>query len=203
MIIAGLIVTGCGKEDKKKPVPENTKKNTPAVKSQTLCPIMKSPISTENFADHDGKRIFFCCPGCDETFQKDPAKYIKEMEDAGITLAKTPGSALGDQVRSVVLTASPTLLCGKCGQVKGSDSCCKPDAKKCDSCNLAKGSPACCKGIDFTKGTVELCAKCGQVKGTDKCCDPGAKKCDGCNLAKGSPACCKDIKTVQSLVKDN
>lgn len=38
----------------------------------------------------------------------------------------------------------PTL-CPGCGQLKGSDVCCKADAEKCDGCGLAKGSPGCCK----------------------------------------------------------
>jgi hypothetical protein len=36
-------------------------------------------------------------------------------------------------------------LCGKCGQIKGTDACCKVDAPKCSKCGLAKGSPGCCK----------------------------------------------------------
>ena len=35
-------------------------------------------------------------------------------------------------------------LCSKCGQIKGSDVCCKTDAPKCDRCGMAKGSPGCC-----------------------------------------------------------
>lgn len=35
-------------------------------------------------------------------------------------------------------------LCPKCGQIKGSDVCCKADAPKCDQCGMAKGSPGCC-----------------------------------------------------------
>ena len=35
-------------------------------------------------------------------------------------------------------------LCPKCGQIKGSDVCCKADALKCDKCGMAKGSPGCC-----------------------------------------------------------
>jgi len=35
-------------------------------------------------------------------------------------------------------------LCPKCGQIKGSDVCCKADAVKCEKCGMAKGSPGCC-----------------------------------------------------------
>jgi YHS domain-containing protein len=27
--------------------------------------------------------VYFCCPGCIETFKKDPAKYLKKMQEAG------------------------------------------------------------------------------------------------------------------------
>ena len=38
-----------------------------------------------------------------------------------------------------------TALCGKCGQIKSSDVCCKADAPKCGKCGLDKGAPGCCK----------------------------------------------------------
>ncbi len=36
-------------------------------------------------------------------------------------------------------------LCTGCGQVKGSDACCREGAAQCPGCGLAKGSPGCCK----------------------------------------------------------
>jgi len=36
-------------------------------------------------------------------------------------------------------------LCTFCGQVKGSDKCCKEGAEKCSKCGLDKGSPGCCR----------------------------------------------------------
>jgi hypothetical protein len=88
-------------------------------------------------------------------------------------------------------TPTPTAktLCGGCGQIKGSDVCCKEGAEKCDGCKLAKGSPGCCK-IAQGKDAV-LCAGCGQIKGSDVCCKADAEKCAKCGMAKGSPGCCK------------
>jgi len=86
----------------------------------------------------------------------------------------------------------PVLLCTKCGEIKGTDKCCKAEGrKKCGGCGLFKGSPGCCK---LPKGaeSAQLCTKCGEIKGTDKCCKAeGRKKCGGCGLFKGSPGCCK------------
>ena len=82
------------------------------------------------------------------------------------------------------------VLCYKCGQVKGSDKCCKAGAKKCSKCGLHKGSPGCCR-LGGAKKDVRLCTYCGQIKGSDKCCKPDTVKCKNCGLDKGSPGCCR------------
>jgi hypothetical protein len=86
-------------------------------------------------------------------------------------------------------TVKGKFLCGGCGQIKGTDACCKPDAVKCEKCGLDKGSPGCCK---ITKGKdIALCGKCGLVKGSDLCCKADALMCAKCGKPKGSPLCCK------------
>lgn len=59
-------------------------------KAQTTCPVMGGKIDKAIFADYDGKRIYFCCKGCPAEFAKDPAKYVKKLEDDGVTLEKAP-----------------------------------------------------------------------------------------------------------------
>jgi YHS domain-containing protein len=58
-------------------------KSAKKLKPQTTCPVMGGKIDKKVFADYDGKRVYFCCPGCIETFKKDPAKYLKKMQEAG------------------------------------------------------------------------------------------------------------------------
>ena len=58
--------------------------------AQTKCPIMNGKIDEKIFVDYQGKRIYFCCTGCLEEFNKDPEKYLKKMEAEGITPAKAP-----------------------------------------------------------------------------------------------------------------
>jgi YHS domain-containing protein len=65
---------------------------TKAVKHQTICPVMGEPINKKMFVDHEGKRIYVCCGACVKKVKKDPAKYIKEMEDQGITLDTVPAA---------------------------------------------------------------------------------------------------------------
>jgi Cu(I)/Ag(I) efflux system membrane fusion protein len=57
---------------------------------QTKCPIMGSDINKDIYADHDGYRVYFCCPGCDGPFKKDADAIIKKMQAEGIVLDKTP-----------------------------------------------------------------------------------------------------------------
>lgn len=57
---------------------------------QTSCPVMGGKIDRNTFSDHEGKRVYFCCPSCRERFEQDPAAYVKKLEDQGITLERTP-----------------------------------------------------------------------------------------------------------------
>ena len=68
------------------------KKVTP--KPQTTCPVMGGKIDKNIFADHEGKRVYFCCAGCIPEFQKDPAKHIKKLEGESVTLEEAPNAGL-------------------------------------------------------------------------------------------------------------
>ena len=46
---------------------------------QTICPVMKAPINKEIFVEYEGKKVYFCCPGCPEEFKKNPEKYLPDL----------------------------------------------------------------------------------------------------------------------------
>ncbi len=48
---------------------------------------MGGAIDRNQYVDHDGKRVYLCCKGCEAPLKKDPATYIKKLEDAGVTVA--------------------------------------------------------------------------------------------------------------------
>lgn len=66
----------------------------PAAKGgpQTKCPVMGGAVDKSVYLDYEGKRIYFCCAQCRQDFQKDPAKYLKKLEDQGVTLEKAPAA---------------------------------------------------------------------------------------------------------------
>jgi YHS domain-containing protein len=57
---------------------------------QTVCPVLSGKIDKNIYADYQGKRIYFCCAGCIEEFKNNPDKYLKKMEEQGVTPEKTP-----------------------------------------------------------------------------------------------------------------
>ncbi|MHC4722379.1 MAG: YHS domain-containing protein, partial [Planctomycetota bacterium] len=46
---------------------------------QTICPVMGGAINKEVFTEYKGKKVYFCCPGCEPKFEADPEKYITQL----------------------------------------------------------------------------------------------------------------------------
>lgn len=63
-----------------------------AEKHQEKCPIMGYPIHKKVYADHDGKRVYFCCASCIDEFKKDPEAFLKKMKEDGVELDPAPES---------------------------------------------------------------------------------------------------------------
>lgn len=60
---------------------------------QTVCPVLAGNIDKNVYVDYKGKRIYFCCKGCDAEFKKDPEKYMKKLEEQGVKLEPSPAGA--------------------------------------------------------------------------------------------------------------
>ncbi len=46
---------------------------------QKTCPIMGEPVDKQYFAEYKGKKVYFCCPGCETEFLKNPEKYLSKL----------------------------------------------------------------------------------------------------------------------------
>jgi YHS domain-containing protein len=46
---------------------------------QNLCPVSGAPIKADKVAEHDGKKVYFCCDNCPKAFAKDPAKFLSKL----------------------------------------------------------------------------------------------------------------------------
>jgi hypothetical protein len=103
--------------------------------------------------------------------------------------ADTNATGAGGSAGTETQPVSAAVLCGKCGEQKGTEKCCQ-DAEMC-ACGKHKGSPLCCKKLPEEVAGKDICSGCGQVAATDHQCDANAEKCAKCGLDKGAPACCK------------
>jgi YHS domain-containing protein len=50
-----------------------------AVSDQAMCPIMDKPINKNIFVEYEGKKVYFCCKGCEDKFEADPAAYMAKL----------------------------------------------------------------------------------------------------------------------------
>jgi YHS domain-containing protein len=47
---------------------------------QTNCPIMEGmTIDKSVYTEHQGKKVYFCCAGCINTFKGNPEKYLSKL----------------------------------------------------------------------------------------------------------------------------
>jgi YHS domain-containing protein len=75
------------------PKPAAEANPTPQATTQTKCPVLAGDINKQVYADYKGKRIYFCCAGCDAQFKQDPEKYMKKLKEQGVKLEPTPAGA--------------------------------------------------------------------------------------------------------------
>ncbi|AQT69481.1 YHS domain protein [Anaerohalosphaera lusitana] len=47
--------------------------------AQKICPIMGNEIDKGISTEYKGKTVYFCCPGCIDTFEENPEKYVDEL----------------------------------------------------------------------------------------------------------------------------
>ena len=45
-----------------------------------ICRMKVDPKTARDKAEYKGKTYYFCCTGCKVAFEKDPEKYLKEVE---------------------------------------------------------------------------------------------------------------------------
>ena len=55
--------------------------------TQTHCPIGGGEVDHDVFIDHQGQRVYFCCPGCEKSYVKDPEASLAKIAAKGQTVA--------------------------------------------------------------------------------------------------------------------
>lgn len=78
LLTGSVALIGC----KEKSQPSESTDAQEAITAQILqktCPVMGSAINTSMFTEYKGKKVYFCCAGCEEKFVKEPEKYLAKL----------------------------------------------------------------------------------------------------------------------------
>ena len=80
-LAALIIVGGCKKSEPEGPsdTMSDVKDVAAAAGEQTMCPIMDAPINKDIFIEYKGKKVYFCCQGCEDKFNENPEKYLAKL----------------------------------------------------------------------------------------------------------------------------
>ena len=80
VVAASLITAGTARAEdtKSEPKKDSYPLTTCVVSGGKLGGDMGEPVKF----DYNGREVRFCCPGCVAIFKKDPAKYLKILDDA-------------------------------------------------------------------------------------------------------------------------
>jgi YHS domain-containing protein len=57
---------------------------------QVTCPVSKEPVDPKVFIEHEGQKVFFCCKGCVDKYQRGPAKYASALANSYTYQTKCP-----------------------------------------------------------------------------------------------------------------
>ena len=75
----------CGSKEEQSDLQMNESSETASVQIwNKVCPVKGEELDADApTVEYNGKVIGFCCPGCDSKFQKDPEKYMKNLNEDG------------------------------------------------------------------------------------------------------------------------
>jgi YHS domain-containing protein len=75
----------CGSKEEQSNIQMNGSSETASLQIwNKVCPVKGEEIDADApTVEYNGKMIGFCCPGCDSKFQKDPEKYMKNLNEDG------------------------------------------------------------------------------------------------------------------------
>ena len=79
VLVAGLFMLAGCKKKSEPAAPAETKQVVSEAIEQKTCPVMGGAINKELYTEYEGKKVYFCCPGCKEKFEKEPDKYISKL----------------------------------------------------------------------------------------------------------------------------
>lgn len=78
LLIGLFVLSGCKKKSEPAAPIEAGEAASAAIEQKT-CPIMGGTIDKNIYTEYKGKRVYFCCAGCQEKFKANPEKYVAKL----------------------------------------------------------------------------------------------------------------------------
>lgn len=88
-------------------------------KVQVSCPVSGKPADPKVFTELDGKKVYFCCPGCKPQYEAEPAKFAAALANGYTYQTQCPVSGEPVDPASFVELAGGQkiyLCCPRCGE---------------------------------------------------------------------------------------
>ena len=79
LLVGVVLLSGCKEKSESSAAPEPAAGTVAAAVEQTTCPVMGGAINKDIFIEYKGRKVYFCCPGCEEKFKADPEKYVAKL----------------------------------------------------------------------------------------------------------------------------
>ncbi len=99
------------------------------------CPVMGGPVSAEAAVDYKGGKVYFCCAGCDKTFQENVSQYAAKANhqlfltgQAKQIACPLAGEPVDSEVTAKVDGVTVAFCCAHCREAVESAS--DDDAKR-------------------------------------------------------------------------
>lgn len=98
-----------------------------AKKAEPKCPVSGKAIDKENSVEHNGGKVYFCCPNCPKAFEKTPEKFASKAnyqlyvtKQAKLVKCPFTGKALNTETKIDVSGVPVCFCCMNC-QAKAKD----------------------------------------------------------------------------------
>lgn len=79
LLVIMMVASGGCKKKSEPAQPVETKKVAAIAIEQTMCPVIEGAINKDIFTEYKGKKVYFCCAGCKQEFEKQPEKYLGKL----------------------------------------------------------------------------------------------------------------------------
>lgn len=77
LIVSTCLAAGCHKSEANKPATVSAANGQAVTNAE--CPVTGGPVKKNIWTWYNGKKVYFCCEGCKEQFERNPEQYMNKL----------------------------------------------------------------------------------------------------------------------------